>query len=399
MGLNISWVGAGRAAGAIGMTVALALMTTLAGVTTPTTAGGEPLTSPTITRQPFGTVGGQPVDLYTLTNARGMEVKIMTYGGIIQSIRVPDRSGQMTDVVLGLPTVADYVKNSPYFGAILGRYANRIAKGTFTLDGVTYQLPINNGVNSLHGGTEGFDKQVWQTTEIRQGDAVGLTLSHVSPDGDQGYPGTLTVQVTYTLTSDDALRIQYHATTDKPTVINLTNHSYFNLSGEGTGTIYNQVMRINADYYTPIDATQIPTGQIAPVARTPFDFTRPTAISARIRDGVPQILLAQGYDHNWVLNRSSPTDTSLILAASVNDPQSGRTLEVYTTEPGVQIYTSNFFTGTFAGISGKVYRQGDAFTIETQHYPDSPNHPNFPSTVLRPGQQYNSTTVFAFLVD
>jgi len=381
---------------ALGSAAMLAVGAALGGVvtaTTPTMAGGAPTR---ITEQPFGAVAGQPVALYTLTNAHGMEVRIMTYGGIIQSIKVPDRNGQLADVVLGFAHVADYVKSSPYFGAIIGRYGNRIAKGAFTLDGKTYHLPINNGVNSLHGGTTGFDKQIWQATELPGTTSAGLKLTYTSPNGSNGYPGTLAVVVTYTLTDDNALHIQYRATTDAPTVLNLTNHSYFNLAGEGTETVYNQILQLNADYYTPTDATQIPTGVIAPVAGTPFDFTHPTAIGARIRDGVEQILFAQGYDHNWVLNRPSPTDTSLILAGSIHDPQSGRMLEVYTTEPGVQVYTANFLTGTFAGVSGKVYRQGDAFTMETQHYPDSPNHPNFPSTVLRPGQQFDSTTIFKF---
>jgi len=398
-----------RAAAALGSAAVLTVGATLGSVVTaatPTLAGGAPTTptlaggvlAPHITEQPFGAVGGQPVALYTLTNARGMEVRIMTYGGVIQSIKVPDRNGQLADVVLGFANVADYVKSSPYFGAIIGRYGNRIAKGTFTLDGKTYHLPINNGVNSLHGGTTGFDKQIWHATALPGTTSVGLKLTYTSPNGSNGYPGTLPVAVTYTLTDDNALHIHYLATTDAPTVLNLTNHSYFNLAGEGTGTVYNQILQLNADHYTPTDATQIPTGVIAPVAGTPFDFTHPTAIGAHIRAGVAQILLAQGYDHNWVLNRASPTDTSLILAGSIHDPQSGRTLEVYTTEPGVQVYTANFLTGTFAGVSGKVYRQGDAFTMETQHYPDSPNHPNFPSTVLRPGQQFDSTTIFKFSV-
>ena len=351
---------------------------------------------PTITRQPFGAVDGHAVDLYTLTNAHGMVVTIMTYGGIIQTITVPDRAGALANVALGFATVDEYVENSPYCGAIIGRFGNRIANGTFTLDGTTYHLPVNNSTNSLHGGTTGFDKQIWHATELPGTTSAGLELTYTSPDGSNGYPGTMPVTVTYTLTDDDAIHIHYQATTDAPTVVNLTNHTYFNLAGEGTDTVYSQVLRLNADHYMPTDAAQIPTGPIAPVAGTPFDFTQPTAIGARIRAGDPQILLAQGYDHNWILNRPSPTDTSLLLAGSAYDPQSGRTLDVYTTEPGVQVYTSNFLTGTFAGISGRVYRQGDAFTMETQHYPDAPNHPDFPSTVLRPGQVYDSTTIFKF---
>jgi aldose 1-epimerase len=361
------------------------------------TAGSSPPATPGITKQPFGTVDGQSVDLYTLTNARGMEVKIMTYGGIIQSIKVPDWSGQMANVALGFSTLDDYVtKNSPYFGAIIGRYANRIAKGMFTLDGVTYQLPVNNGPNSLHGGLKGFDKRVWQATEVHAGHTVGLTLSRISPDGEEGYPGTLAVTVTYTLTNRNALRIHYRATTDKPTIINLTNHTYFNLAGEGSGDVYDQLLRINADHFTPVDATLIPTGAIDPVAGTPLDFTRPTAIGERIRDSFEQIVLAHGYDHNFVLNRPSPDDTSLLLAAGARDPKSGRTLRIYTTEPGIQFYAGNFLDGSLVGTSGKVYRQSDGFALETQHFPDSPNHPNFPSTVLRPGQEFTSTTIYKF---
>ena len=364
----------------------------------PSGGGGGPNGVSSIARQPFGTVGSQPVDIYTLTNARGMVVKILTYGGIIQSIRVPGRDGRPANVTLGFANLNDYVKKSPYFGAIIGRYGNRIAKGTFTLDGATYHLAINNGVNALHGGLEGFDKQVWRASEVRSHGAVGVALSRTSPDGEEHYPGTLMVGVTYTLTNDDALQMHYVATTDKATVINLTNHAYFNLAGEGSGTVYDQVLQINADHYTPVDATLIPTGAIDPVAGTPLDFTRPTAIGARIRSSFQQMLFGQGYDFNWVLTRPSPSDTSLILAASASDPVSGRTLDVYTTEPGIQVYTGNFLDGTLVGTSGRTYRQGDAFTLETQHYPDAPNHPNFPSTVLRPGQTFDSTTIYKFSV-
>jgi len=352
--------------------------------------------TPSITVQPFGSVNGTAVNLYTLTNARDMQVKILNYGGIIQSIWVPDRFGQLTNVALGFNNIDDYVKSSPYFGAIIGRYANRIAKGTFTLDGTTYHLAINNGPNALHGGLKGFDKQFWNVDQVMQNNTVGLKLSRVSPDGEEGYPGTLTVSVTYTLTNDNGIVMHYVATTDKPTIINLTNHTYFNLAGEGTGTIYDQIVQFNADHYTPVDATSIPTGSIDSVLGTPFDFTHPTPIGAHIRDGVQQLLFTQGYDHNFVLNRPSPTDNSLILASTSLDPISGRSLRVYTTEPGVQFYTSNFLTGTFAGTSGRVYRQGDAFTMETQHFPNSPNQPNFPSTVLRPGQTFDSTTIYKF---
>src|SRR4249919_927388 len=358
---------------------------------------------PSITKEPFGSTGGMAVDRYTLDNGKGMVVKIITYGGTIQELWVPDKRGRSANVVLGFPTLDDYVaKNSPfpaggpYFGSIIGRYANRIAKGAFTLDGATYHLPINNPPNSLHGGIDGFDNKVWTATVVppKHG-SVGLKLHYTSPDGEEGYPGTLSVDVTYLLTRDDALWIKYRATVDgKATVLNLTNHSYWNLSGEGSGDIYDHVLWLNADSYTPVDSTLIPTGAIDPVAGTPFDFTKPTAIGDRIRDATnQQIAFGRGYDHNWVLNR--PNSTALVPAARVFDPASGRVLKIDTTEPGIQFYSGNFLDGTLAGTSGKFYRQSDGFALETQHYPNSPNQPNFPSTVLRPGQTFASTTVFA----
>jgi aldose 1-epimerase len=307
-------------------------------------------------------------------------------------------------VVLGFNKLADYVSplyltKNPYFGAAIGRYANRIANGRFSLNGQTYQLPTNNGPNSLHGGTVGFDKCVWSATTVRTSRDVSLVLSRVSPNGEMGYPATLAVQVTYTLTNDNAIRMDYRAVNEDAnlaTVINLTNHAYFNLAGEGSGDVYGQKLRINADTYTPIDSTLIPTGQILPVAGTPLDFTRSMAIGARIREGFQQIIFGQGYDFNWVLNRPSQNDKSLIAAARAVDPGSGRALEVLTTEPGIQFYSGNFLDGTLEGTSGRMYRQSDGFTLETQHYPDSPNHPNFPSTVLGAGQTFSSTTLYKF---
>jgi aldose 1-epimerase len=357
-----------------------------------------PAAGPTITKEPFGSTSEGPVDLYTLTNSRQMEVKIMTYGGIIQSIRVPDRHGAFANVALGFDNLPDYVAKSPYFGCITGRYANRIALGKFTLDGVTYQLPINNPPNSLHGGFVGFDKHIWAATVIQNANSVGLKLTFTSPDGDQGYPGTLSAQVTYLLTDQNEIKMDYRATTDKPTIVNLTNHTYWNLAGEGSGSIEGHVLTLNASHYTPVDPTLIPTGAIDPVAGTPMDFTKPTAIGARIRDGFEQLVIGRGYDHNWVLDRHSDHDTSMIRAAHVFEPTSGRVLDIYTTEPGIQFYSGNFLDGTLVGTSGRMYRQGDGFALETQHYPDSPNKPQFPSTVLRPGQVYSTQTIFKLSV-
>jgi aldose 1-epimerase len=372
------------------------------GNTTPRSTGSgnasAPEGPPSITSEPFGQAGGIPVSRYTLTSGHGMRVRILTYGGIIQSIEVPDRTGHVDNVVLGFPSLDGYLNNTgaakTYFGAIIGRYGNRIAKGAFSLTGNEYHLPINNNGNSLHGGTEGFDTRVWEASQQNGSDGVSLKLQYVSPAGEMGYPGTLTATVTYTLDQKNELRIDYQATTDSPTVINLTNHSYFNLAGEGALDVYGQRVTINADNYTPTDPTQIPTGQIAPVKGTPFDLTSPTAIGAHITANDPQLLLAHGYDHNWVINRGN--NTGLVQAARAEDPQTGRILTVSTTEPGVQFYTANFIDGAFTGTSGRIYRQGAGFTMETQHYPDSPNHPKFPTTTLNPGQTYDSTTVFAF---
>ncbi|RSM59763.1 galactose-1-epimerase [Actinoplanes sp. ATCC 53533] len=348
----------------------------------------------TITKEAWGTTaGGAAVDRYTLTN-NGMRVRILTYGGILQTIETPDRRGRVANVALGFDNLSDYETKSPYFGCITGRYANRIAEGQFTLDGVAYQLPINNPPNSLHGGTVGFDKHVWAATPLRSRDGVGLRLRFTSPDGDQGYPGEMRATVTYTLTRDHAIRMDYEATTSKPTIVNLTNHAYWNLGGEGTGTIDDHRLYLNASRYTPVDPTLIPTGAIDRVAGTPMDFRKATAIGARNRDGFAQLVIGRGYDHNWVLDRRDASYKKLEIAARATDPASGRQLTVRTTEPGIQFYGGNFLDGTLVGTSGRMYRQGDGFALETQHYPDSPNHANFPSTVLRPGQTYRTTTIY-----
>jgi aldose 1-epimerase len=369
----------------------------LATLTTAQDATPEAMTGEaTITSEPFGEADGEPVDLYTLTNANGVEVKIMTYGGIITSIRVPDRDGELENVTLGFETLDEYLAGHPYFGNITGRYANRIALGKFSIGDESYELAINNDPNALHGGEKGFDKFVWAAEEVTSDDGVGVKLSRTSPDGEEGYPGNLDVEVTYTLTNNDEIRIDYLATTDAPTVVNLTNHAYFNLAGEGTGSIDGHELQLMASNYTPVDETLIPTGEIAPVADTPLDFTTPLPIGERIRDDFEQLVIGRGYDHNFVLDRSSPDDTSLILAARVVEPESGRTLEISTTEPGIQFYSGNFLDGTLVGGAGKMYRQGDGFALETQHFPDSPNQEAFPSTLLEPGDTFESTTVYAF---
>jgi aldose 1-epimerase len=348
---------------------------------------------PRVSMAPFGrTPDGQVVDLITLRNDNNIELQVLTYGGIIMSLKTPDRNGQFDDVVLGFDSLAPYLDKSPYFGAIIGRYGNRIAKGRFTLDGKTYQLATNNGPNHLHGGNKGWDKQVW-TAEPFQDPLVGVKLSYTSKDGEEGYPGTVKADVTYTLTEDNRLIIDYHATTDKPTVINMTNHTYWNLAGGQAKDILGHILMINADRYTPVDATLIPTGELAPVDGTPFDFRQPTAIGARIDADNQQLKYGPGYDHNFVLTR---TGTGLSLAARVTEPITGRTLQIETTEPGLQFYSGNFLDGTITGKNGRVYGPHSGFCLETQHFPDSPNHANFPSTVLRPGQEYKSETVYTF---
>lgn len=347
----------------------------------------------------FGqTKEGIPVDLFSLQNDKGMAVHITNYGGIITELWVPDRDGKMADVVLGFDNISDYEQKSPYFGCITGRYANRIAAGKFTLDGVTYdKLAINNGPNHLHGGLKGFDKVVWHAETFEAADSVGVKLRYISKDGEEGYPGNLDVKVTYTLTNADELKIDYEATTDKPTVCNLTNHSYFNLAGHAAGTDAMLVheMMINADVFTPVaDENAIPTGEARSVKDTPMDFNTPTPIGKRIEDDCPQLKFGNGYDHNFVLNKS---EGELSLAVKVVEPTTGRVMEVLTTEPGVQFYSANYLDG-MTGKGGASYPTRSAFCLETQHYPDSPNKPDFPTTVLRPGETYGTTTIFKFSV-
>ena len=347
-----------------------------------------------MTIAPFGQMpDGQRVELYTLTNSRGMQVRAITYGAIIQAIRVPDTSGRVADVALGFDSLQGYLTDSPYFGAIVGRYANRIARGRFTLGGRTYRLATNNGPNHLHGGLKGYDKVVWRGESFQRGDTVGVKFEHTSPDGDEGYPGTVQVAVTYTLTPGNELIVEYGASADRPTPLNLSQHSYFNLAGEGSGDILKHELTIDADRYTPVNSTLIPTGALARVANTPFDFRRATAIGARIGKNDPQITYGKGYDHNFVLNRTGP---GLQHAVHVLHPKTGRTLDISTTEPGLQFYSGNFLDGTIKGKAGHVYTHRSALVLETQHFPDSPNHPAFPSTILRPGKDYRSRTVFAF---
>jgi aldose 1-epimerase len=341
-----------------------------------------------VDKQPFGHApDGTPVDLYSLADGR-IEVRVMTYGGIIVSLRTPDRNGKLDDVVLGCNSVEQYVAQTAHFGGIIGRYANRIAHGSFQLDGHTYSIPKNDGDNALHGGTRGFDKVVWGAKQIKD----GIELTYVSKDGDQGFPGNLSTTVRYTL-SGGSLRIEYAATTDKDTVLNLTNHSYFNLAGQGKGDVLGHVLKIDASRMTPVDATLIPTGELKSVEGTPLDFRTPHAIGARIEADDPQLRLGHGYDHNFVVDHAPG---ELAEAAEVYEPTTGRILRVLTTEPGVQLYTGNFLDGSITGKEGRVYNRRFAFCLETQHFPDSPNHPSFPSTELKPGQEFHSVTVFQF---
>ena len=352
----------------------------------------------TITKADFGkTPDGTPVEIYTLCNSHGMTATIMTYGGIVTSLKVPDKHGKFDDVVLGFDNLDDYTKDSyvkacPYFGALIGRYGNRIAFGKFSLDGVTYTLATNNVPNSLHGGLKGFDKQVWTARPLPTAHGPALILTYVSQGGEEGYPGTLSVTAIYTVTEDNALRLDYTATTSAKTVVNLTHHSYFNL--RGSGDVLGHVVYINADKFTPVDSGLIPTGELRPVKGTPFDFLKPTPIGARINDtNEEQIVLGHGYDHNWVLNKQA---NELSLAASVYEPTTGRTLDVWTTEPGTQFYTGNFLDGSITGKGGRVYEFRNGFCFEPQHYPDSPNHPAFPTTELNPGETYHNTIIYKF---
>jgi aldose 1-epimerase len=343
----------------------------------------------------FGTTAdGEAVVAYTLANATGMRVRILTLGCIIASLEVPDRDGKSANVVLGLNSVEDYLHRSPHFGAIAGRYANRIARGRFAIDGVEYQLDTNAPPNALHGGRHGFDKVVWKAEER---DNEALALRYLSPDGEAGFPGNLAVEVTYRLLAANELRIDYEATTDKPTIVNLTNHSYFNLAGEGSGDVLGHIVSIAADHFTPTDGTQIPTGEIRSVAGTPFDFTRPRAIGERIRMADEQLLLAHGYDHNWVLR--AQTGGAARPAARACEPRSGRILDVLTDAPGLQLYTGNGLNGALVGPAGRAYRQSDGICFETQHFPDAPNQSGFPSAVLRPGERFRTTTIFRFSTD
>jgi aldose 1-epimerase len=341
------------------------------------------------------TIDGKKTDLYRLSNKAGMEVYVTNFGAVIVAIRVPDRDGKLGDVALGYNNVESYAADGdPYFGAVVGRYGNRIDGGKFELDGKVYQLPVNEVANNnqLHGGPKGFSELVWTTGDVT-GNSIKLSL--ISPDGDMGYPGRLELSVTYTLTADNSIEIVYKAVTDAATVINVTQHTYFNLKGEGEGNILGHELMLNADYFTPVDKRLIPTGEIAPVKGTPMDFTTPTAIGARINEPYDQLTYGGGYDHNWVLNKG---EGGLTLAATVYCPETGRFLEVLTTQPGVQFYCGNFLDGTLKGKSGKTYEHRGGLCLETQHFPDSPNHPEFPSTVLNPGDQYYQKTVFKFSV-
>ena len=345
-----------------------------------------------IEKEPFGkTPEGEQVELYTLANKNGLRVKIMTYGATITSVETPGRDGRTENIILALDSLDNYIKGHPYLGSTVGRFANRIAKGKFSIEGKEYTLATNNDANHLHGGEKGFDKAVWKAEEIKGDNFVGLKFTHISPDGDEGYPGKLTAVVTYSLTNDNELRMEYEAETDKPTVLNLTNHTYWNLAGGGNGDVLEHSLTLNADRYLPVDKGLIPTGEMKPVEGTPMDFTKPMAIGSRIGQ------VGSGYDHCYVLNKSEGS-AEPTLVAKITEPTSGRVMEIFTTQPGVQLYTGNFLDGKLSG-GGKAFKKHYAFCLETQHYPDSPNRPEFPTTLLRPGEKYHHTTIHKFGVD
>jgi aldose 1-epimerase len=346
-----------------------------------------------VKKENFGKADGKNVEIYTMTNRNGVEVKITTYGATVVSLKVPDRNGKFEDVVLGFDTLDDYLKGTSFFGSLIGRYGNRLAGGRFKLNGVEYKLATNNGPNHLHGGNKGFDKVVWNAKPIRTAKGTALELRYLSRDGEEGYPGNLSVVVIYALNNQNELRINYSATTNKDTIINLTHHSYFNLAGEGNGDVLKHELTISGDHFTPVDSGLIPTGELRSVKGTPFDFAQPTAIGARIGQSDEQLKIGNGYDHNWVVNGRSGT---LRQAAKVFEPTTGRAMEVWTTEPGMQFYTGNFLDGSQIGKGGKPYQHRYGFCLETQHYPDSPNKPAFPTTVLRTSGRYRSTTVYKF---
>ena len=358
-------------------------------------SGEANLVAKSIKQSAFGkTPDGKEILLYVLTNKNGLEAAVSNFGGDLVSLKVPDHQGKLGNIVLGYDTLDGYVNDKNFFGGTIGRYGNRIAQGKFSLNGVTYTLARNNGENHLHGGSIGFNKVVWQAKEVSSKEGPSLQLNYLSKDGEEGYPGNLSVEVTYTLTDGNALKIDYQATTDKDTVVNLTNHSYFNLAGNAAGDILDHQLMISADQYTPVDAGLIPTGELREVQGTPFDFRKLTAIGARIEQGDEQLKLGKGYDHNWVLKRRGKS--GLVLAARVDEAKSGRQMEVWTTEPGIQFYSGNFLDGTVHGKGGQIYAHRSGFCLETQHFPDSPNHPKFPSTVLEPGARYHTTTMYKF---
>lgn len=349
-----------------------------------------------IHKEPFGKFDGKNADIYTLTNADQVEIKITNYGGIVTSIKLPDKNGKFDDVVLGYNNLQEYINNNPYFGSIVGRYGNRIGGAKFALDGEEFTLAKNDGENNLHGGLKGFDKVLWNAEPVNGEDSVSLKLTYLSRDGEEGFPGNLKVTVTYTLTNDNSFRIDYLATTDKTTVVNLTNHTYWNLAGEGSGDILKHELMLNADSFTPVLQGLITTGEIISVENTPMDFRKSTAVGDRIESDYEQLKLGRGYDHNWVLN--SKEDDKPGLAAEVYEPVSGRFMEIFTTEPGIQFYSGNFLDGTIIGKSGKAYGFRSGLCLETQHFPDSPNKPGFPSVVLKPGETYKTTTIHKFSV-